>query len=79
LAEVAAAGAWGPSAESRAVGYYMRSIELAKEIENELELAKGYRSFARYAERYERREIAEQSSILRRLSDDIFERHEGSA
>lgn len=78
LAEVAAAGAWGPSAEGRAVGYYMRSIELAKEIENEFELAKGYRSLARYAERYERREIAEQSSILRRLSDDIFKRHEVS-
>lgn len=79
LAEVAAAGAWGPSAEGRAVGYYMRSIELAKEIENELELAKGYRSFARYAERYERPEIVEQSSLLRRLSDEIFERHEGRA
>jgi len=76
LAEVAAAGAWGPSAEGRAVGYYMRSIELAKEIENELELAKGYRSLARYAERYERQEIVEQSTILRHLSDEIFKRHE---
>jgi tetratricopeptide (TPR) repeat protein len=76
LADVAAAGAWGPSAEGRAMGYYMRSIELAKEIENELELAKGYRSLARYAERYERQEIVERSTILRGLSDEIFKRHE---
>jgi tetratricopeptide (TPR) repeat protein len=76
LAEVAAAGAWGPSTEGRAMGYYRRSIELAKEIENELELAKSYRSLARYAQRYERQEIVEQVTILRHLSDEIFKRHE---
>jgi hypothetical protein len=79
LAEVAAAGAWGPSDEGRAIGYYMRSIELAKQIENELELAKGYRSFARYAQRYQRQDIRGQAAILRRLSDEIFERHEERA
>lgn len=79
LAEVAAAGAWGPSAQDRAVSYYMRSIELAKATENELELAKSYRSLARYAERYERQEIVQQSTILRRLSDEIFMRHEERA
>ncbi|HYQ14570.1 MAG TPA: tetratricopeptide repeat protein, partial [Polyangiaceae bacterium] len=76
LAEIAAAGAWSSSTAGRAVGYYMLSIELAKQTNNELELAKGYRSFARYAERYERREIREQSNILRDLSDEIFQRHE---
>jgi hypothetical protein len=76
LAEIAAAGAWSSSTAGRAVGYYMLSIELAKQTNNELQLAKGYRSFARYAERYERREIQEQSSLLRDLSDEIFQRYE---
>lgn len=79
LAEVAAAGAWSVSTEARAVGYYMRSIELAKQTHNEIELAKGYRSFARFAERYDRREIREQSALLRDLSDEIFKRHEEGA
>ena len=76
LLVVAAAGAWGVSTEGRAVGYYMLSISLAKQTNNELELAKGYRSFARYAERYDRRDIQAQSTILRDLSDEIFQRHE---
>ena len=76
LAEIAAAGAWSASTEARAVGYYMFSIELAKQTNNEVELAKGYRSFARYADRYDRPEIKEQSNLLRDLSDEIFQRHE---
>ena len=76
LAEIAAAGAWSASTEGRAVGYYMFSIELAKQTNNELELAKGYRSFARYADRYDRPEIKQQATILRDLSDEIFQRHE---
>ncbi len=76
LAEIAGAGAWSASTEARAVGYYMFSIELAKQTNNEVELAKGYRSFARYADRYERPEIKEQSHLLRDLSDEIFQRYE---
>jgi tetratricopeptide (TPR) repeat protein len=60
----------------RAVGYYVRSIELCKELGDERELAKGYRSFARYAERFESREIRQQRDILRDLSDEIFRRFE---
>lgn len=76
LAEVAAAGAWSASTAGRAVGYYMQSIELAKQTQNDLELAKGYRSFARFAERYEMPEIKEQSRMLRELSEEIFRRRE---
>lgn len=60
----------------RAVGYYVRSIELCKELGDERELAKGYRSFARYAERFESGEIRRQRDILRDLSDEIFRRYE---
>jgi tetratricopeptide (TPR) repeat protein len=60
----------------RAAGYYVRSIELCKELGDERELAKGYRSFARYAERFESREIRQQRDILRELSDEIFRRYE---
>jgi tetratricopeptide (TPR) repeat protein len=60
----------------RAVGYYVRSIELCKELGDERELAKGYRSFARYAERFESGEIRQQRDILRDLSDEIFRRYE---
>ncbi|MGC4089014.1 MAG: tetratricopeptide repeat protein [Polyangiaceae bacterium] len=76
LAEIAAAGAWGPSAEARAVKYYMLGIELAKQTDNQLELAKGYRSLARYAERFSQPEIQEQTALLRNLSGQIFARYD---
>jgi len=79
LAEIAAAGAWGPSEAERAVRYYMRAIELAKEIHNDRELAKGYRSFARYAERYDNPAILAESATLRGLSEEIFNRAEARA
>jgi tetratricopeptide (TPR) repeat protein len=60
----------------RAVGYYVRSIELCKELGDERELAKGYRSFARYAERFDSGEIRQQRDVLRDLSDEIFRRYE---
>jgi len=62
--------------DKRVVSYYMRSIELAKGLGNEFELAKGYRALARFADRYENAEIKEHSRILRELSDEIFLRYE---
>ena len=62
--------------DTRVVGYYLRSIALAKQLGNESELAKGYRALARFAERYENPEIKQQGSILRELSDEIFTRYE---
>jgi tetratricopeptide (TPR) repeat protein len=62
--------------DTRVVGYYLRSIDLAKRLGNEFELAKGYRALARFADRYENPEIKQQSHILRELSDEIFMRYE---
>lgn len=62
--------------DTRVVSYYMRSIDLAKRLGNEFELAKGYRALARFADRYENPEIKQQGSILRELSDEIFMRYE---
>jgi tetratricopeptide (TPR) repeat protein len=67
-----------PSAEQRIVRYYMRSITLCKKLGDELELAKGYRAFARFAERFDDREIRRQSEMLRALSDEIFRSRERS-
>jgi tetratricopeptide (TPR) repeat protein len=63
----------------RAVGYYVRCIQLCKELGDERELAKGYRSFARYAERFDSGEIRQQREILRELSDEIFRRYESQS
>lgn len=65
-----------PAAEQRVVGYYMRSIELSKRLGDEHQLAKGYRAFADFADRYESTEIRRQSELLRKMSDEIFERRE---
>ena len=48
LGEVTAAGAWGDGHETRAVGYFRRSIELFGEIGNELEVMKSCRAFSDY-------------------------------
>lgn len=69
----------GGSAEQRAVGYYLRGIELSKRIGDERELAKGYRALARFAERYDSPEIQQQSRILLGLSAEIFGRFEARA
>jgi tetratricopeptide (TPR) repeat protein len=48
LGEVTGAGAWGPKHEGRAVEYFMRSIAIAKEIGNEVEVARSYLAFSNY-------------------------------
>ena len=78
LADVAASGAWGTSTAERAARFYVHSIELAKETANELEIAKGYDSFARYADRFSRPEIRRQAELLHRLAEDIFSRWRGA-
>ncbi len=75
LADVAAATS-KPTAEPRLVRYYVRSIEVCKQLGDDYELAKGYRAFARFADRFENREIRRQSWMLRDLSDEIFRRFE---
>jgi len=75
MADVAAATS-EPSAEQRVVSYYVRSIEVCKQLGDDHELAKGYRAFARFAERFDHREIRRQSAMLHRLSDEIFRRLE---
>ena len=47
--ESTGAGAWGAQYEDRAVEYFMRSIQLCKELGNDVEIAKSYRAFAQYA------------------------------
>jgi tetratricopeptide (TPR) repeat protein len=78
LGEVTAAGAWGPSHEGKAVDYFMRSIALCKEIGNELEIAKSYRSFSDYVAKsghYQQNEqIQNEARKLRAMSDEIFSR-----
>jgi tetratricopeptide (TPR) repeat protein len=78
LGQVAAAGAWGKEHEGKAVEYFMRSITLAKELGNELELAKSYKAFATYvlgSERYQSNsEVQREARKLDAMADEIFGR-----
>ena len=75
LGTVTVAGAWGEAREGQAVDHFMRSIQLAKEIGNELELAKSYRAFCFYAHRFNNPEIRFQVLKLREMADEIFARY----
>jgi tetratricopeptide (TPR) repeat protein len=78
LGEVTGAGAWGPAHEGKTIDYFMRSIALCKEIGNEIEIAKSYRSFSDYvavSEHYKKNEqIQNEAKKLRAMSDDIFKK-----
>lgn len=74
-AEVLAQTGGGP-AETRVVRYFMRGIELSKQLGSEHELAKGYRAFSRFAGGFENEQIRRQGELLRALSDEIFRRLE---
>lgn len=78
LGEITAAGAWGPAHEGKAVDYFMRSIALCKEIGNEIEIAKSYRSFSDYvawSQHYKQNaQIQNEAKKLRAMSDEIFAR-----
>lgn len=76
LGTVTVAGAWGEAREGLAVDHFMRSIQLAKEIGNELELAKTYRAFCFYAHRFSNPEIRFQVIKLREMADEIFARYQ---
>ncbi len=79
LGEVTGAGAWGPAHEGRAVEYFMRSIAIAKEIGNEVEVARSYLAFSGYvtsSHAYdENHEILREASKLKEMAEEIFERH----
>lgn len=79
LGEVTGAGAWGAKHEGRAVEYFMRSIAIAKEIGNEVEVARSYMAFSSYvthSKGYEANgEILREAVRLKEMADEIFERH----
>lgn len=79
LGEVTGAGAWGSAHEGRAVEYFMRSIAIAKEIGNEVEVARSYLAFSGYvtsSHAYDdNAEILREASKLKEMAEEIFERH----
>ncbi len=79
LGEVTGAGAWGEQHEGRAVEYFMRSIAIAKEIGNEVEVARSYIAFSKYVTNssgFEANgEIQREAVKLKSMADEIFERH----
>ncbi|HEX4338109.1 MAG TPA: tetratricopeptide repeat protein [Polyangiaceae bacterium] len=80
LGEITAAGAWGAAHEGKAIDYFMRSIALCKEIGNEIEIAKSYRSFSDYVARSEHyqknQQIQAEATKLREMSEAIFARQQ---
>jgi tetratricopeptide (TPR) repeat protein len=83
LGEITAAGAWGAAHEGKAVDYFLKSIALCKEIGNELEIAKSYRSFSDYvawsAHYRQNEQIQNEARKLRTMADEIFARQRISA
>jgi tetratricopeptide (TPR) repeat protein len=79
LGEVTGGGAWGAKHEGRAVEYFMRSIAIAKEIGNEVEVARSYMAFSSYVTSsggYEANsDIQAEAEKLKEMADEIFERH----
>lgn len=79
LGEVTGAGAWGGQHEGKAVEYFMRSISIAKEIGNEIEVARSYLAFSSYvmgSTGYAHNdEIRREAAKLREMAGEIFERH----
>ncbi len=79
LAEVTAAGAWGVGHEQKVLDYFMRSINLCKELGNELEVARSYRAFSKFvldSPSYRANgDIIREAEKLNRMADEIFERH----
>jgi tetratricopeptide (TPR) repeat protein len=79
LGEITGAGAWGGEHEGKAVEYFMRSIAIAKEIGNEIEVARSYLAFSSYVSRsggYAHSEdIQREAAKLREMAEEIFERH----
>ncbi len=79
LAEVTAAGAWGPGHEDKVLDYFTRSINLCKELGNELEVSRSYRAFSRFAldnPYYQANlDILREAKKLADMADEIFDRH----
>lgn len=79
LGEVTGAGAWGKKHEGRAVEYFMRSIAIAKEIGNDVEVARSYLAFSNYVTNSggygKNDEIQREAEKLRLMADEIFEHH----
>lgn len=79
LAEVTAAGAWGPGHEEKVLDYFTRSINLSKELGNELEVARSYQAFSRFALEnpfYQSNpDILREARKLQQMAEEIFERH----
>ncbi|MCH2109659.1 MAG: tetratricopeptide repeat protein [Polyangiaceae bacterium] len=79
LGEVTGAGAWGKQFEGKAVEYFMRSIAMAKEIGNEVEVARSYLAFSGYVTATEgfaqNGEIQREAVKLKEMAAEIFERH----
>lgn len=79
LGEVTGAGAWGDQYEGKAVEYFMRSIAIAKEIGNEIEVARSYLAFSNYVTAsggyVHNQDIQREAHKLREMADEIFERH----
>ena len=79
LAEVTAAGAWGEGHEQKVLDYFMRSINLCKELGNELEVARSYRAFSKFVlenPNYRANpDIIREAETLNHMADVIFERH----
>ncbi len=82
LGEITGAGAWGVGHENKAVDYFMRSVALFKEIENELETAKSYRAFASYVQGSDHykgnTDIQREATKLSEMAQEIFDRHKNA-
>ncbi len=76
--DITAAGGWGEAQRPKAADYFMKSIQLSKEVGNELEVAKSYRAFAHYVQKSDDwrddAEIQAKATRLDAMAEAIFAR-----
>jgi hypothetical protein len=74
LGEITAAGGWGDAHKRKARDYFLQSIQLFREIGNELQEARSCETLARYLDAQPDDSLKEEAELVGRRSQQIFDR-----
>jgi tetratricopeptide (TPR) repeat protein len=74
LGEITAAGGWGDAHRRKARDYFLQSIQLFREIGNEIQEARSCEALARYLDAQKDESLKEEAELVGRRSQQIFDR-----
>lgn len=77
LGEITAAGGWGDAHKRKARDYFLQSVQLFREIGNELQEARSCETLARYLDAQADDSLKEEAELVGRRSQQIFDRVRG--